>query len=74
MYNEKVLNAVQIGLPGFSAMYHYTKFGMASPQGGAEPRKGTRGYNLRPGNTGRCSGKEQRPVRALRSTVYRKSI
>ena len=33
MYNEKVLNAVQIGLPGFSAMYHYTKFGMASPAG-----------------------------------------
>src|SRR5260370_31206160 len=30
MYNEKVLNSVQTWLPGFSAMYHYTKFGMAS--------------------------------------------
>lgn len=32
------------------------------------------GYNLKPGNTGRRSGKEQRPVRALRSTVYRGPI
>jgi len=24
MYNEKVLNSVQTGLPGFSAMYRYT--------------------------------------------------
>ncbi len=31
MYNEKVLNSVQTWLPGFSAMYYYTKFGMASP-------------------------------------------
>jgi len=30
MYNEKVLNSVQTWLPDFSAMYHYTKFGMAS--------------------------------------------
>ena len=30
MYNEKVLNSVQTWLPGFSAMYHYTKFGMVS--------------------------------------------
>ena len=42
--------------------------------GGAEPRKGISGYNLRPGNIGRCSGTEQRPMRALRSTVYRKPI
>src|SRR5260370_25505891 len=30
MYNEKALNLVQAWLPGFSAIYHYTKFGMAS--------------------------------------------
>ncbi len=30
MYNEKVLNSVQTWLPGFSAMYHYTTFDMAS--------------------------------------------
>jgi hypothetical protein len=30
MYNEKALNSVQARLPGFSAMYHYTKFGRAS--------------------------------------------
>jgi len=30
MYNEKGLNSVQTWLPGFSAMYHYTKFDMAS--------------------------------------------
>lgn len=29
-YKEKVLNSVQTGLPGFSAMYYYTTFGMAS--------------------------------------------
>jgi hypothetical protein len=28
--NEKVLNSVQTWLLDFSAMYHYTKFGMAS--------------------------------------------
>src|SRR5215469_1858991 len=28
----------------------------------------------RPGNIGRCSGREQRPMRALSSTVYRKSV
>ena len=27
---EKMLNSVRAWLPGFSAMYHYTKFGMAS--------------------------------------------
>jgi len=31
MYNEKVLNSIQIWLPGFSAMCHYTKFGIVSP-------------------------------------------
>ena len=30
VYNEKVLNSVQTGLPDFSAMYHYTKYDMAS--------------------------------------------
>jgi len=30
MYNDKILNSVQIWLLGFSAMYHNTKFGMAS--------------------------------------------
>ncbi len=30
MYNEKALNPVQTWLPDFSAMCHYTKFGMAS--------------------------------------------
>jgi len=30
MHNDKVLNSVQTWLPGFSAMYHYTTFGMAS--------------------------------------------
>jgi hypothetical protein len=40
MYNEKVLNPVQIWLPDFSAMYHYTKFGMASPQVGQNLAKG----------------------------------
>ncbi len=29
-HNEKVLNPVQTWLSGFSAMYHYTKYGMAS--------------------------------------------
>ena len=28
--SEKALKPVQIGLPGSSAMRHYTKFGMAS--------------------------------------------
>jgi len=32
MYNEKVLNSVQTWLLGFSVMYHYTKFGMASSE------------------------------------------
>jgi hypothetical protein len=30
MYNDKVLNSAQTWLPGFSAMYHCTQFGMAS--------------------------------------------
>ncbi len=30
MHNDKMLNSVQTWLPGFSAMCHYTKFGMAS--------------------------------------------
>jgi hypothetical protein len=30
MHNKKVLNLVQAWLPSFSAMYHYTKFGIAS--------------------------------------------
>src|SRR5437588_6914147 len=30
VYNEKVLNSVQIWSRSFSAMCHYTKFGMAS--------------------------------------------
>src|SRR5260370_38846054 len=30
VYNDKMLNSVQAWLPGFSAMYHYTKFDMAS--------------------------------------------
>ena len=30
MCNEKALNPLQTWLPGFSAMYHYTKLGMAS--------------------------------------------
>ena len=28
IFNEKVLKSVQTWLPGFSAMCHYTKFGM----------------------------------------------
>jgi len=30
MHNEKALNSLQNWLQDFSAMYHYTKFGMAS--------------------------------------------
>jgi hypothetical protein len=30
MYNEKALNSVQTRLSGFSALYHYAKYGMAS--------------------------------------------
>jgi len=30
MYNDKMLNSVQTWLPDFSAIYHDTKFGMAS--------------------------------------------
>ncbi len=36
MYNEKVLNSVQTWFPGFSAMCHYTKFGMASAAAGQQ--------------------------------------
>ena len=30
VFNEKALKPVQSKLPGFSAMYHYTKFALAS--------------------------------------------
>ena len=30
MYYENLLNSVQVWFPGFSAVYHYPRFGMAS--------------------------------------------
>ncbi len=41
VYNDKMLNSIQTWPPGFSAMYHYTKFDMASMARGRPVRSTT---------------------------------